>query len=233
MKRTERHHLQEDGMVHGMSRAVDFIRKYRREITIVAGALVFAAVVFGALALLRSHNRSVLSRAVGQVTELSAEVAQKPEKLAGAREARRARAHGPPGQPGAGQVLGGKERLGQGGVPPGRDRRRPQGPCPLPGRGPQGPGRARPEGLRQGHRHLPEDSRREARRLPARRRPVPPGRELRAQGGHRHGPRPLQEAPGRVRPVLLRLRGLPQGRQARAQEVGRICQFVPKGYNIP
>jgi len=81
MKRTERHHLQEDGMVHGMSWAIAFIRKYRREITIIAGALVFAAVVFGALALLRSRNRSVLSRAVGQVTELSAEVAQKPERL--------------------------------------------------------------------------------------------------------------------------------------------------------
>jgi len=81
MKRTERHHLQEDGMAHGLSWLVEFTKKYSREITIIAGALVFAAAVFGALVLVRSHNRSVLSRIIGDVGDLAAEVAQKPEKL--------------------------------------------------------------------------------------------------------------------------------------------------------
>lgn len=82
MKRTERHHLQEDGMVHGLSRLVEFAKKYQREIYIVAGAFVFAAVVFVGLVLVRSHNRSVLSRAIGEVGDAAAGAAQKPEKLA-------------------------------------------------------------------------------------------------------------------------------------------------------
>ncbi len=82
MKRTERHHLKEDEMAHGLSWLVEFTKKYTREITIVAGALAFAAVVFGALVLVRSHNRSVQSRIIGEVGDLAAEAAQKPEKLA-------------------------------------------------------------------------------------------------------------------------------------------------------
>ncbi len=79
MKRTERHHLQEDGMAHGLSWLVEFVKRYTREVAIVAGALVFAAVAFGALVLVRSHSRSVQSRAIGEV---AAAAAQKPEKLA-------------------------------------------------------------------------------------------------------------------------------------------------------
>lgn len=82
MKRTERHHLQEDGMAHGLSWLVEYMKKYTKEFTIVAGALVFVAVVFGALVLIRSHNRSVQSRVIGQVGDLAAEAALKPEKLA-------------------------------------------------------------------------------------------------------------------------------------------------------
>ena len=82
MKRTERHHLQEDQMAHGLSWLVDYIKKWKRGASIVAGALAFAAVVFGALVLVRSHNRSVQSGIIGQVGDVAAEAAQKPEKLA-------------------------------------------------------------------------------------------------------------------------------------------------------
>jgi predicted negative regulator of RcsB-dependent stress response len=68
-------------MVHGLSWLADLVKKYRREITLVAVGLVAVAVIFVALTLLRSHNRGLASRAIGQVTDLSAEVAQKPEKL--------------------------------------------------------------------------------------------------------------------------------------------------------
>lgn len=81
MKRTERHHLKEDEMAHGLSWLVEFSKKYRREILVAAGALAFAAAVFGALVLVRSHSRSVQSRAIGEVGDLAAEVIQKPEKL--------------------------------------------------------------------------------------------------------------------------------------------------------
>jgi len=82
MKRTERHHLKEDQMAHGLSRITEFLKKFQREILIVAGALVFAAAVFGVLVLVRSHNRSVESRAIGEISDLAGEVAQRPEKLA-------------------------------------------------------------------------------------------------------------------------------------------------------
>ncbi len=82
MKRTERHHLKEDEMAHGVHWAVEFFQKYKREITIVGAALVFVAVVFAALLAVRSHARSLRSQAVGEVSALAAEVSQKPEKLA-------------------------------------------------------------------------------------------------------------------------------------------------------
>jgi len=82
MKRTERHHLKEDEMAHGVHWAVEFFQKYRREITIVGAALAFAAVVFAGLLAVRASARSRMSRAVGEVSALAAEVSQKPEKLA-------------------------------------------------------------------------------------------------------------------------------------------------------
>ena len=82
MKRTERHHLQENGMSHGLSWLVDFAKKWRKELTIVGAAAAFAVVVFAALVLIRSHSQSVQSRVVGEVGALAAEAAQKPEKLA-------------------------------------------------------------------------------------------------------------------------------------------------------
>jgi tetratricopeptide (TPR) repeat protein len=82
MKRTERHHLKEDQMAHGVHWLVKFFQDYRRETAIVGAAVAFAALVFGALLVLRSHARSVKSRAVGEVSRLAAEAAAKPEKLA-------------------------------------------------------------------------------------------------------------------------------------------------------
>ena len=82
MKRTERHHLKEDDMAQGVHWLVAFFEKYKREISIVAGAVVFAAVVFAGLLVFRSHARGVRSKAFGQVTALAAELAQEPERLA-------------------------------------------------------------------------------------------------------------------------------------------------------
>jgi tetratricopeptide (TPR) repeat protein len=82
MKRTERHHLKEDEMAHGLTWLADFFKKYQREALIVAGALVFAVIVFGALLIVRAHARSVQSRAVGEVSDLAAAAVDKPEKLA-------------------------------------------------------------------------------------------------------------------------------------------------------
>jgi len=82
MKRTERHHLQENEMRHGLSWLVEFVKKWRKELTIVAAAVAFAVVVLGALVLVRAHGRSVQSRVIGEVSAVAAEAAQKPEKLA-------------------------------------------------------------------------------------------------------------------------------------------------------
>lgn len=82
MKRAERHHLKEEGIAVGMGKVVLFVRTYQREILIVAGALAFVAVVLGALAMVRAHGRSVLSRAVGEVGDLAAAAIDDPAKLA-------------------------------------------------------------------------------------------------------------------------------------------------------
>ncbi len=82
MKRTERHHLKEDEMAHGVHWLVGFFQDYRREISIVGAALVVAALVFTGLVALRSNARSLQSRSIGEVGDLAAQVAQKPEKLA-------------------------------------------------------------------------------------------------------------------------------------------------------
>jgi tetratricopeptide (TPR) repeat protein len=83
MKRTERHHLKEDGMVRGLSLAAEFLKTYQREFLMAAGALAVAALVFAALTLVRSYNHSVFNKVVGEVHELAADLGAKPENLAG------------------------------------------------------------------------------------------------------------------------------------------------------
>lgn len=82
MKRTERHHLKEDGMVRGMSLAAEFFKTYRKEFLMAAGALALAALVFVALTFVRSYSQSVHSRVVGDVAELVSGLEAKPENLA-------------------------------------------------------------------------------------------------------------------------------------------------------
>jgi tetratricopeptide (TPR) repeat protein len=82
MKRTERHHLKEDEMAHGVHWLVEFFQRYQREVYIVLGAVAFAAAVFSGLMILRAHARSVQSAAVGQVTALATEIETTPAKLA-------------------------------------------------------------------------------------------------------------------------------------------------------
>jgi tetratricopeptide (TPR) repeat protein len=82
MKRTERHHLKEDEMAHGLTRLAGFFKKNLREALIIAGALALAILVFDALLIVRAQARRAESRAIGVVGDLADEVAQKPEKLA-------------------------------------------------------------------------------------------------------------------------------------------------------
>jgi len=82
MKRAERHHLQENEMTHGLSWLLEFMKKWQKELKIVGTAVGFAAVVFLALLLVRSHNHAVQSRIIGEVNALAAEAGQNPEKLA-------------------------------------------------------------------------------------------------------------------------------------------------------
>lgn len=83
MKRTERHHLKEDGMVRGLSLAAELFKTYQREFLMAAGALALAALVFAALVLVRSYSHSVFNKVVGEVHELAEELGTKPENLAG------------------------------------------------------------------------------------------------------------------------------------------------------
>jgi len=81
MKRTERHHLQEDGMRTGLNWFVHFYETWQKEILIAAGVVVLAALVFTGLLLLRAHGQSVQSRALGEVMSLSQDLGTKPGNL--------------------------------------------------------------------------------------------------------------------------------------------------------
>jgi tetratricopeptide (TPR) repeat protein len=81
MKRTERHHLKEDEIRTGLNWFLQFYEDYKREVTIGAGVLLFAAAVFGGLLLVRSHIRAVQSRAVSEVLSLGQGLEGKPANL--------------------------------------------------------------------------------------------------------------------------------------------------------
>ncbi|MGA2362201.1 MAG: tetratricopeptide repeat protein [Candidatus Aminicenantales bacterium] len=82
MKRTERHHLKEDEMRTGLNWFIHFYESWQKEILIAAGVIVFAALVFMALLLVRFHAQGVQSRAIGEVVSLSQDLQTKPENLA-------------------------------------------------------------------------------------------------------------------------------------------------------
>lgn len=82
MKRAERHHLKEDEMQTGLNWFVHFYETWRKEIAIGACVVGVAVLVFGGLLLVRSHSRSVQSRAVGQVLDLSESLETAPDNLA-------------------------------------------------------------------------------------------------------------------------------------------------------
>jgi tetratricopeptide (TPR) repeat protein len=82
MKRTERHHLKEDEIVSGFHRFVEFYKTWQREVLITAAVAGLVALVFGVLLLVRSHNRAVESRLVGDIVGLSADLDAKPENVA-------------------------------------------------------------------------------------------------------------------------------------------------------
>ncbi|MCK7461596.1 MAG: hypothetical protein MZU84_05815 [Sphingobacterium sp.] len=170
--------------------AVDFVRKYRREITIVAGG--------AGLRRRRLRRRSLLLRSrnrqrpePGRRPGHRAQRRGRPEarEAPRAREAGRARA-APPAWPTSSWPSTGRERS---------DWAKAESYLAAIADGRKDLIHYQAEDLKAqvalGRKdydkaigHLPEGRRREARRLSARRRPVPPGREPRAQGRHR--PRP-------------------------------------------
>ncbi len=82
MKRTERHHLKEDGMQGGLTWFVHFYETWRKEIAIGACVVGVAALIFSGLLLIRSHSRNVQSRAIAQVLDLSQDLEAAPANLA-------------------------------------------------------------------------------------------------------------------------------------------------------
>lgn len=66
----------------GLNWFVHFYETWQKEILIAAGVLVFAAAVFAALFLVRSHAQSIQSRALGEVVSLGQDLETTPENLA-------------------------------------------------------------------------------------------------------------------------------------------------------
>jgi len=82
MKRTERHHLKEDGMQGGLTWFVHFYETWRKEIAMGACVVGVAVLVFGGLLLIRAHSRDIQSRAIGQVLDLGQDLETSPANLA-------------------------------------------------------------------------------------------------------------------------------------------------------
>lgn len=82
MKRAERHHLQQDEVRTGLNWFIHFYETWQREILIGLGIAAFAALLFLALFLVRSHAQNVQSREIGEVVGLSQDLPTKPENAA-------------------------------------------------------------------------------------------------------------------------------------------------------
>jgi tetratricopeptide (TPR) repeat protein len=81
MKRVERHQLQKDGFVSGMTRFLELVKTWERELLIGLGVLVLLALVFLGITFLRNRGQLAESRVVGEIGALRADLDKRPENL--------------------------------------------------------------------------------------------------------------------------------------------------------
>ena len=95
MKRTERHHIKEDGLAIGFGAALRFLKVHEKEFRTVALGLAAILVLAIAVMLVRGQVKARDNRVFTEILVLSADLETKPEnlgkieKLAGPRGARR------------------------------------------------------------------------------------------------------------------------------------------------
>ena len=82
MKRVERRQLKGDEFVSGMTKFFDLAKKWEREIFIGLGVLVFLALVFLGITLLRGRAVRAQSRVLGEIIALRTDLEKKPENAA-------------------------------------------------------------------------------------------------------------------------------------------------------
>lgn len=95
MKRTERHHIKEDGLAISLGKAARFLKDHEKDLRSIALGLAALLVVALAVMAVRGQTRARDNRIVTEILALSDGLEQKPEnlgkieKLAGPRGARR------------------------------------------------------------------------------------------------------------------------------------------------
>lgn len=82
MKRVERHQLKEDEFVSGMTKFLDLVKTWERELLIALGVIVLLVLVFLGASFLKGRGARAESRVAGEIMTLRAELDKKPENLA-------------------------------------------------------------------------------------------------------------------------------------------------------
>ena len=82
MKRVERHQLKEDEFVSGMTKFLDLVKTWERELLIGLGVVVLLVLVFLGASFLKGRGTRAESRMAGEIMTLRAELDKKPENLA-------------------------------------------------------------------------------------------------------------------------------------------------------
>lgn len=67
MKKTERHHLKEDGFAHGLDRVFHFLKEWRKEFLAGVAIMVALAAVFAGFRIVQSVSARRDSRAIGEI----------------------------------------------------------------------------------------------------------------------------------------------------------------------
>jgi len=81
MKGTERHHLKEDELIHGLQWFVQFFRKWRREVVLGALLVLALAAVFSVFLVIRTQQAKSQSKTLGEILTLRADLAKTPANV--------------------------------------------------------------------------------------------------------------------------------------------------------
>ena len=221
MKRTIKKQLKEDEFITDVNKFWEFARKWQKEIMIAAAALGGVALIFFGFQLLKSQQINRDSRELGRILEIRTSLAKNPQDVA---KLEQAAAKGKYARVAALGLV--THWIEQGQLDKAQAALALIKDAPKDFMYYQARDLAAQVAILKGDydaadRHPQEGRGRKAQGLHPRRGPVPSRRSPGEEGKRRRGARDLQEAPGGIRAVLLRIRRFAPGPEARSGEMIR------------